>query len=108
MTIDTVSAEKLAEAVRLSTLLSERVLDALITKRSITSEEGVALAKVARLLQDQGVEWPPLLTQVIHELAHKEEGAASTVTEPSKALTDMLAGGFSRFFSRPRARTDEP
>lgn len=107
MTPEATSTERLAEAARLSVLLSEQVLDALIAKRDLTADQGAALVKVARLLQDHEMEWPPLLTQVIHELVHEEEVASSTVTEPSKAFTDMLAGGFSRLFSRPRARTDE-
>jgi hypothetical protein len=81
------------------------VLDALIVKRPITPEEGVALAKVARLLQDHGVEWPPLLTQVIHELVR--ENAMAPGVEPPKALVNVLADGFSRLFSKSRTRTDE-
>ena len=105
MTTESTSTVRLAEAARLATLLSERVLDTLIMKRGVTEEEGVALAKVARLLQDYDVEWPPLLTQVIHELVREE--AVAPEVEPSKALINMVAGGFSRLFSKPRAQPDQ-
>lgn len=65
------SPERLSEVLRLCTLLADRVLDAKIMERPVPSEQAVALAKAARLLQDHGVEWPPLVTQALHELAEK-------------------------------------
>lgn len=108
MTPEATSTERLAEAARLSVLLSEQVLDALIAKRDVTADQGAALVKVARLLQDHEMEWPPLLTQVIHELVRDEEVTSSAEIEPSKPLADIFASGFSRIFSKPRTRTDKP
>lgn len=99
--------DRLAEATRLSTLLSERVLDDLIMKREVAPEQAVALAKAARLLQDHGVEWPPLLTQVIHELARQEEQKVAPETSPAKALADIVSGGLSRLLSKPRSRAHD-
>jgi hypothetical protein len=88
-------------------MLAERVLDALIIKREIPAEEAVALAKAARLLQDHGIEWPPLLTQVVHSLA---DGGATPVQAdaPSKALAEAVTGGLSRFFGRARSGSEQP
>lgn len=52
-------------------LVADRAVDAQIMGQAVPADQVVALAKAGRLLQDQGVEWPPLLTQVLHELAGK-------------------------------------
>lgn len=107
MTLGHSPIDRLAEVARLSTLLSERVLDAVIMKRRVVPKEAVALAQAARLLQDHGVEWPPLLTQVIHELARQEEQKAAPETSPTKALADIVSGGLSRLLSKPRSRSND-
>ena len=58
----------LSEVLRLCTALAYRALDARIVGLSMPAEQAVALVKVSRLLQDHGVEWPPLLAQVLQEL----------------------------------------
>ncbi|MCJ2048384.1 hypothetical protein [Methylobacterium sp. J-070] len=65
------------------------------------AEQAVALAKTARLLQDYGVEWPPLLAQVLHELAGKV-GLLASAPEREQSGDDDLQGltlflaGFSK------------
>jgi hypothetical protein len=71
MTVQPPSPERLSEVLRLCTVLADRALDAKIMGREMPADQTVALAKAARLLQDHGVEWPPLLTQVLHELAER-------------------------------------
>ena len=73
MTAEPVSPEQLSEVLRLCAVLSDRALDALITDGAVPEDQAVALAKAARLLLDHGVEWPPLLTHVMHELADKND-----------------------------------
>lgn len=92
----------LAEVLRLCTLLADRALDAQIMARPVPAEQAVALAKTARLLQDHGVDWPPLLTQVLHELA----GEAG---EPNSAPADEVSAdgdlqGLTRFFAGFRTK----
>lgn len=65
--------------------------------RPVPADQVIALAKAARLLQDQGVEWPPLLTQVRHELAEKiDEPELTHKVEPSE---DVDLQGLTRFFA---------
>lgn len=55
----------------------------------------MALAKAARLLQDHGVEWPPLLAQVLYEWAGRlEEPMPKHEVEP----VDSDLQGLTRFF----------
>jgi hypothetical protein len=94
-------AERLAEVQRLCTALADRALDAQITGRTVPADQAVALAKAARLLQDHGVEWPPLLAQVLHELAASlEEPMPASAAEP---LSNDLPG-LTRFFSGSRKK----
>lgn len=67
------SPDRLSEVLRLCTVLSDRALDAMITAGAVPEAQAAALAKAARLLLDHGVEWPPLLTHVMHELADKSD-----------------------------------
>ncbi len=87
-------------------MLAERVLDALITKRPIPPEEAVALAKAARLLQDYGIEWPPLLTQVVHSLADQGDTPVQA-DAPYKNSIEAVTGGLSRFFGRARSSPEQ-
>ncbi|MDE4915255.1 hypothetical protein PQI07_32230 [Methylobacterium sp. 092160098-2] len=54
--------ERLSEVLRLCTSLAYRALDAQIMGLPVPADQAVALAKAAQLLEDHGVEWPPLLT----------------------------------------------
>lgn len=88
----------IAEVLRLCTLLADQALDARIMGHPVPADQAIALAKAARLLQDQGVDWPPLLTQVLHELAAKggePEDAASEADPPQ----DVDLQGLTRFFA---------
>ncbi|WP_342112029.1 hypothetical protein [Methylobacterium sp. SI9] len=96
MTSETALSEHLSEVLRLCTLLSDRALDAQITGRTVPADHAVALANAARLLQDHGVEWPPLLTQVLHELAGCP---AETPLGPEVDPLDSDLQGLARFFS---------
>jgi hypothetical protein len=101
-----VEAERLTEVLRLCTVLADRALDAQIMGRQIPPEQVAALTKASRLLQDHGVGWPPLLTQVLHELALEAE-ASKPDPELSNALSNAVKDGLSRFFARPRIGSEE-
>ncbi|MGH1575153.1 hypothetical protein ACRAWG_36540 [Methylobacterium sp. P31] len=97
MNVMPASPERVSEVLRLCTLLADRALDARIMGRPVPSDQTAALAKAARFLQDHGVEWPPLLTQVLHELADNSEqqGPDSEV----EALNGIDAQGLTHFFA---------
>jgi hypothetical protein len=101
MTVEPASPERLSEVLRLCTLLADRALDAKIMDRPVPEEQAVALAKAARFLQDHGVEWPPLLTQVLHELAGRRDERSSA--PPPDAETEASDGidtkGLIRFLA---------
>ncbi|MCJ2124773.1 hypothetical protein [Methylobacterium sp. J-077] len=98
MNVEPASPGRLSEVLGLCTALSERALDALITDGAVPAEQTIALAKAARLLQDHGVEWPSLLTHVMHEIAYKDgRSVPAPGTEPSDgadldSLTRFFAG----------------
>lgn len=85
------SPEHLSEVLRLCTALAYRALDARIVGQSLPAAQAIALAKTARLLQDYAVEWPPLLAQVLHELASEPE-SEPPVDDDLQGLTLFLAG----------------
>ncbi|MCJ2093104.1 hypothetical protein MKK67_11430 [Methylobacterium sp. J-072] len=101
----TPSHERLSEVLRLCTVLSDRALDALITGGAVPAEQTIALAKAARLLQDLDVEWPPLLTHVMHELADKD---GRSVPEPAAEPSDGVdLQGLTRFFAGFRTKEQQ-
>jgi hypothetical protein len=82
-------------------MLADRALDAQIMGRAVPPDQVVALAKAARLLHEHGVDWPPLLTQVLHELAGMDgqDVAGETPPEASRTLPDVDLHGLTRFFA---------
>ncbi|MCJ2139481.1 hypothetical protein [Methylobacterium sp. E-066] len=101
----TPSHERLSEVLRLCAVLSDRALDALITAGAVPADQAVALAKAARLLQDYDVEWPPLLTHVMHELADKD---GRSVPEPAAEPSDGAdLQGLTRFFAGFRTKEQQ-
>lgn len=65
--------------------------------RAVPADQAIALAKAARLLQNHNVDWPSLLTQVLHELAAKD-GKPDAVPEAAQ-LQDVDMQGLTRFFA---------
>lgn len=106
MTAEPTSPERVSEVLRLCTELSERALDALITSKAVPANQTIALAKAARFLQDHDVDWPPLLTHVMHELADKIDRPASAA-RASDALPDVDLHGLSRFFAGFRKKEQQ-
>ncbi|UIY45626.1 hypothetical protein [Methylobacterium radiotolerans] len=93
---------RLSDVLRLCTLLADRALDARIMGRAVPADQAIALAKAARLLQDHGVDWPPLLTQVLHELAAKD-GEPDVASEADQS-PDVDMQGLTRFFAGFRGK----
>ena len=105
MIAEPMAPERLSEILRLSTDLSDRALDALITDGAVPAGQAIALAKAARLLQDLDVDWPPLMTYVMHEMADK---SGRLELEPAAELQgDDGLTGLSRFFASFRKDKDQ-
>jgi hypothetical protein len=68
---------KMPEVLRLATALAEQMLASQIMGRSISGEQFAALVSAARLLQDNNVPWPPLVQEVVHELAERMNAVES-------------------------------
>lgn len=99
MTIRRPSSEQLSEVLRLCTMLADRALDAKIMGREMPADQMIALAKAARLLQDHGVEWPPLLTQVLHEAADMADQQSSETQRKAERPEGIDTQGLTRFFA---------
>ena len=107
MSAGVISPERLFEVLRLATALADRALDAQIAGRPVAADQASALAKVAALLQDYGVEWPPLLTQALHGLVPDADAVAGEA-EPTRSLPNIDLDGLSRFFAGFRKGTPKP
>ncbi|MHB2210911.1 hypothetical protein [Methylobacterium sp. CM6257] len=99
MTVEPASPEQISEVLRLCTLLADRALDTKIMGRAMPADQTVALAKAARLLQDHGVEWPPLLAQVLHEVIGEVGQPASGLQSEAEPPKGIDAQGLTRFFA---------
>ncbi|MCJ2052596.1 hypothetical protein [Methylobacterium sp. J-070] len=91
------SPEQLSKVLRLCTALAYRALDAKIMRQPAPAGQDVSLAKVANLLRDHGVELPPLLAQVLHEVAGEagEMKPEPTVDPPEGVDLQGLTGFFA-------------
>ena len=93
-------AEKLSTVASLATSLADRILDAQIAGRTVPPEQVGALTRAAALLQDHGVLWPPLVEQVLLELADRVD-AAQLASRPADVGEDVISG-LSRFLGALR------
>lgn len=93
-------SDKLCEVARLATLMAERILEAQITGRKIPPEQFTALVDAARLLEEQGLPWPPLVEEVLYEAGKRfSEADATPVAQEPEPEGDGALAGLTRFFS---------
>ncbi|MBE7249180.1 MAG: hypothetical protein INR63_29930 [Actinomycetospora chiangmaiensis] len=69
------SNAKVAEVQRLATALAARVRYAQLVGRPVYEEQISALVNAARLMDEQNAPWPPMVEEVLTELARSLEGA---------------------------------
>jgi hypothetical protein len=67
------STERLAQVQRLATELAARVRYAQMVERPIPPEQIAALVEAARLLQERGEAWPPLVGEVLQRVVEDME-----------------------------------
>ena len=106
MSVGVISPERLSEVLRLATALADRALDAQIAGRPVPADQADALTKVAGLLRDHGVEWPPLLAQAMYDLV-PDADAAAVEPEPAISLPNADLDGLTRFFAGFRKGTSK-
>ncbi|MEL6062228.1 MULTISPECIES: hypothetical protein [unclassified Methylobacterium] len=66
---------KLAEVQRLATALAARVRYAQLVGRPVYDAQITALVSAARLMDAENAPWPPMVEEVLTELARSLEGA---------------------------------
>jgi hypothetical protein len=70
-----VPPDKLAEIAGLATALADRILDRHVAGTSIQPKQFHMLVKATRMLQDNGVAWPPSVELVLMQIAKRAEQA---------------------------------
>ncbi|SFT24730.1 hypothetical protein [Methylobacterium sp. yr668] len=101
----------MSEVLRLATAVAARVLEAQIMQHQIATSQVTALMRTAGFLKDHNVPWPPLLEQVLHELADDMAGRRADI-EAAKAVADDNGPvtGLTRFmaaFRREKGYSEE-
>ncbi|MDP4005992.1 hypothetical protein [Methylobacterium sp. NEAU K] len=79
---------RLAEVQRLATALAARVRYAQLVRRPIYEDQISALVRAARLMDEEKVPWPPMVEEVLMELAKSIEAtpaAEAGAPEPGGA-----------------------
>ena len=64
-----VSSAKVKEVQRLGSTLAARVRHSQVVRRPIPTEQITALIQAAQLLTEYQASWPPLMREVVHDLA---------------------------------------
>ncbi|WP_244537041.1 hypothetical protein [Methylobacterium pseudosasicola] len=67
--------EKLAEVAGLATALADRILEQHAAGTTIPTNQFHMLVNATRMLQDNGVPWPPSVEHVLMEVAKRAEPA---------------------------------
>ena len=75
--------EGLAEVMRLSTSLAYRVLNTQLIGSKVPPEQVKALVEAARLLHENGVDWPPGVTEALRRLTETMTPATPEEMEPA-------------------------
>lgn len=103
------STERLAQVHRLATELAARVRYAQIVEREVPPEQIAALVAAARLLQERGEPWPPLVGEVLQRVVEDMERQDLSDDEAQKPETPAPSGfvRFGRSFRRDRKPTTE-
>jgi hypothetical protein len=68
---------KIAEVQRLATALAARVRYAQLVGRPVYEAQIAALVSAARLMDEEKASWPPMVEEVLTELARSIEGSGA-------------------------------
>jgi hypothetical protein len=73
---------KIAEVQRLATALAARVRYAQLVGRPDYEAQIAAMVGAARLMDEEKAPWPPMVEEVLTELARSIEGAVTVAADP--------------------------
>jgi hypothetical protein len=76
-------SEGLAEVVRLSTSLAYRVLNTQLIGSPVPPDQAQALVNAAKLMHDNGVDWPPGVVEALRRLVETLPPATPEADEPA-------------------------
>jgi hypothetical protein len=88
---------RLAQVQRLATELAARVRYAQIVERGVPPEQIAALVEAARLLQERGEPWPPLVGEVLQRVVEDMERPAQAEHVEEKTEAEAAVAGLTRF-----------
>lgn len=93
--------EGLAEVVRLSTSLAYRVLNTQLIGSPVPPDQAQALVNAAKLMHDNGVDWPPGVVEALRRLVETlppttPEADEPGAHEPSESAEDASPAAMSR------------
>ncbi|WP_457106900.1 hypothetical protein [Methylobacterium sp. P5_C11] len=77
---------KIAEVQRLATALAARMRYAQLVGRPVYEAQIAALVGAARLMDEEKVPWPPMVEEVLTELARTIEGGGPAAGDVSEAF----------------------
>ncbi len=104
-------AGRLAQVQRLATELAAKVRYAQIVERTIPPEQIAALVEAARLLQERGEPWPPLVGEVLQRVVDDMERPTEPEPEGGAADAEAAVAELTRFgeaFRRDGTTAGEP
>lgn len=78
MTSGSGQSDKMAEVAGLAAAIADRILEQHEAGTSIPPEQFTMLVRAARMLLDNGVQWPPSVEYLVMEVAKRVEGAEPT------------------------------
>ena len=95
---------RLSEVLRLATLLSEQVLDAQIMKRPVSEDHLRSLLEAALLLEEHQYPLPPMLGQIMDEIAAVRSQDAPLEADAEEGVEQNGAKGIARLLRPFRGR----
>ena len=92
---------KMAEVAGLAAGIADRILEQHEAGMSIPPEHFRMLVQAARMLLDNGVQWPPSVAYLVMEVEKRVEEAEAAAADPSTGregdnVVELLAHGLSK------------
>jgi hypothetical protein len=95
MANDAADAGGMTEVVRMAGMLADRLLDAQIMRKDLPVDQVRALVDAAVLMDERGVPWPPMMSQVLQSVEAELRGddAPLEETDPAHDEAEPTEGG---------------
>ena len=76
-------SERLTEVLRLATSLAYRILNKQLLGSAVPPNQTQALVDAARVLHENGMDWPPGVTEALRRLSETTAPASPVLNEPT-------------------------